>query len=108
MGSSERPKVDVTDDPEAGRYHASVDGREAGYAAYRMRRGRIEFTHTQVGDEWEGQGVGSALARGALDDAVAKGLAIVPSCPFMVSYIHRHHEYVAHLDPVSQGMFADD
>jgi predicted GNAT family acetyltransferase len=38
----------------------------------------------------EGQGLGSALARGVLDAERSLGEPVVPLCPFMRSYIDRH------------------
>jgi len=35
----------------------------------------------------------ATLARGALDSARERGLAVVPSCPFVASYITKHPEY---------------
>ena len=88
------PDVTVTDNREARRYEASVDaGVVAGFAKYRLRGDAIVFTHTEVDDAFEGRGVGSALAREALDDARARDLSVVPRCPFIRSWIERHPEY---------------
>ena len=54
---------------------------------------RIVYTHTKVPEAMEGRGIGSALARAALDHARAEGLAVVPQCPFVARYIERHKEY---------------
>ncbi len=83
----------VIDNPQASRYEIHVDGRLAGFVEYRNRPGRIVFTHTEVDAEYEGKGVGSALARGALDDVRARGLAVVPGCPFIKGWISRHPGY---------------
>ena len=64
-----------------------------GEAAYRRRNGRIAFTHTEVDEALEGRGLGSRLVATALDDARREGLEVVPLCPFVASYIHRHPEY---------------
>ncbi|WP_119729179.1 GNAT family N-acetyltransferase [Thermomonospora amylolytica] len=83
----------VSNNPEAFRYEITVDGAKAGFADYRMRQGAVVFTHTEVDPEYEGQGIGGALARGALDDVRARGLKAVPLCPFIQGYIDRHPEY---------------
>ena len=49
----------------------------------RARPGVITFTHTEVDDAYEGQGLGGTLARYALDDARARGLEVRPLCPFI-------------------------
>jgi predicted GNAT family acetyltransferase len=78
------------DDPEAGRLEALLDGRRAGFVAYRRRPDALAFMHTEVEPEFEGRGVGGALVREALARARAEGLAVLPYCPFVRSYIERH------------------
>lgn len=88
------PDVTVTDNRESRRYEAFLDaGVVAGFARYRLRDDAIVFTHTEVDDAFEGRGVGSALAREALDDARERGLSVVPRCPFIRSWIESHPEY---------------
>jgi predicted GNAT family acetyltransferase len=80
------------------RYELAVDGLLA-TSEYERRGNEIVFLHTQVPDALEGHGVGSALARGALDDARANGLTVVPLCPFIRAYIARHREYLDIVEP---------
>jgi uncharacterized protein len=70
-----------------------VNGQMAGYAYYRRRPDAIVFTHTEVREEFEGHGVGSALVRGALDAVRAAGGTVVAQCPFFAAYIQGHPEY---------------
>ncbi|XVQ13086.1 GNAT family N-acetyltransferase [Spirillospora sp. CA-255316] len=84
---------EVTENAGASRYEIRVDGELAGFAEYKLRPDKIVFTHTEVDGAFEGQGVGSALARGALDDARAKGLGVVPLCPFIKGWIDKHPDY---------------
>ena len=58
------------------------------------RAGQISFIHTEVDEEFEGQGLGSALVAEALDDARKRDLAVLPFCPFVNSYISNHPEYL--------------
>jgi predicted GNAT family acetyltransferase len=37
--------------------------------------------------------MGARLARGVLDAARARGLNVVPRCPFVAAYMKRHKEY---------------
>lgn len=62
----------------------------------------VMFTHTEVPEALEGQGVGSTLVRGALDDVRAQGLQVVPICPFVAAFIRRHREYIDLVSPVSR------
>ena len=86
-------EVQTTDNAEQQRYEARVDGELAGFAAYRVQGDRVVFTHTEVDDAYEGQGVGSALARSALDDVRATGRNAVPLCPFIRDWIDKHPDY---------------
>lgn len=83
----------VADAPEARRYEARVDGTLAGVAHYRVTEDIITFTHTEVREEYEGQGIGGHLARTALDDARARRLRVRPECPFIRSWIEQHPDY---------------
>ena len=86
--------VEVRPNPDEQRYEAYVDGKLAGFAAYRISQGHLVLTHTEVDDAYEGQGVGSRLARGTLDDIRAKGEHdVVALCPFMSAWIDKHPDY---------------
>jgi hypothetical protein len=86
--------VEVRDHPDEQRYEAVVDGALAGFAAYRTHPGVIAFTHTKVGDAFEGRGVGSILVREALEDARRRGLQVLPFCPFVNAFIAEHREFL--------------
>ena len=94
MSADPEPQVEIRDDREAGRWEVLVDGELAGFAQYRDRRGLVAFTHTEIDDRFEGQGLGGRLVRAALDDARERGLAVLPFCPFVNGWIGRHREYV--------------
>ena len=87
--------VEVRDNPEKRRFDAFVEGRLAGFSEYHVADGAAVFTHTQVADAYEGKGVGSRLVRGALDQVAARGLPVVPECPFVRAYLQRHLELAA-------------
>ncbi|HET6949887.1 MAG TPA: GNAT family N-acetyltransferase [Acidimicrobiales bacterium] len=90
--------TEVHDAPERSRYEVAVDGEPAGFAEYRARDGVRVFTHTVVFDRFEGAGVGSVLARGALDDVRASGGRLVALCPFIAAFIESHPEYADLVD----------
>lgn len=88
--------VVVSDHPEASRFEAHVDGELAGFAEYQLTDQLMVFTHTEVSETFEGHGVGSALARFALDQLRAEsGRQALPVCPFIKGWIQRHPEYLA-------------
>ena len=82
--------VEVRNNKTEYRYEVFVDGELAGYTQYVLRRGRIAFVHTEVYEFYEGAGLGGRLARSALDDARARGLMVIPFCPFIADFIERH------------------
>lgn len=86
--------VTVHDDPEAARFLASVDGAPAGFATYRRTETTLALRHTEVDAAFDGQGVGSALARTALDSIRTAGLDLLPFCPFIAGYLRKHPEYL--------------
>jgi predicted GNAT family acetyltransferase len=86
--------VQVTDNEAEKRFEARVDGELAGSAYYDAADDLIVFTHTEVDDAFEGRGVGSALARGALDAVRADGRRkVVARCSFIKGWIDRHPAY---------------
>ncbi len=85
--------VTVADAPARSRFEISVDGALAGFAVYRLGPGRITFVHTEIDEAYAGQGLGGKLARSALDDVRARGLAVRPDCPFIAGWIAKHADY---------------
>jgi predicted GNAT family acetyltransferase len=86
--------VVVTNNEAAKRYEARVDGDLAGAAYYDLADDLIVFIHTEVDDAFEGHGVGSTLARAALDDVRAQGRRkVIATCPFIKAWIERHPDY---------------
>jgi predicted GNAT family acetyltransferase len=86
--------IEVVDEPQHERFVLYADGTVAGIAEYRRRPGLLAFTHTEIAPEFEGQGLGSQLARAALDQARADGLGVLPFCPFFNGWIAKHPDYI--------------
>ena len=89
---TERPAIEIVDDVAHSKFAATLGGERAGVIVYERRDGAIDLQHTIVRPEAEGNGVGSALIRFALDAARAAGERVVPSCPFVQAYLERHPE----------------
>lgn len=85
--------VSVTDNPGELRYELHVDGEFAGQIRYRRQPGAVVLVHTDVEPRFERHGLGSRLVQGALDDLRARGLKVVPLCPFVAEFIDRHPAY---------------
>lgn len=86
------PDVEVTDQPQRLRYEITVDGERAGFTQYADHHGVRTFVHTEIDDRFEGMGLASRLIHDALADVRARGMTIVPQCPFVRSYVERHPE----------------
>ncbi len=84
--------VKVENEKAEKRFQAKVDGSLA-ILEYELDEQAMTLTHTRVPPELEGQGLGSKLAKAALDHARDKGLRVRPQCPFVARYIERHEEY---------------
>jgi predicted GNAT family acetyltransferase len=89
--------VVVADNPERRRFEARLGDEAVGFSAYRLDGDHITFTHTEVDPAVEGRGIGSRLARGVLDDARSRGLAVTVECPFIGAWLRRHEKEYADL-----------
>jgi uncharacterized protein len=60
---------------------------------YAYRGAELDLLHTEVPDALEGRGYGAALAKAALEYAAAENMKVIPSCPFVSTYVKRHPEH---------------
>src|SRR5262245_34702690 len=93
--------AEVHDHASRMRYEITLDGALAGYALYSRHGDTITFTHTEIDPNAEGHGLGSRLAKAALDDVRARRLRVVAECPFIAGFIERHPDYSDLLDAPS-------
>ena len=84
--------MQVSHQPEAKRFHATVDGHEA-QLTYRLGDGRMTIGHTGVPGAIGGRGVAGELVRAALDFARSEALKVVPACSYAAAYIQRNPQY---------------
>ena len=91
-------QIAVIDNPAEQQFEAHVDGRVA-LVSYIRNGNTVILTHTEVPKELQGRGLGTVLARGALDQAKRAGWNVVVKCPFITKFIERHPEY----RPAQQG-----
>jgi predicted GNAT family acetyltransferase len=95
-------KLEVVNNEAHKQFEIGLDGGDTARIAYIRAGQNIVFTHTEVPEAYEGQGIGSKLARAALDFAQAEGLTVQPLCPYVAAYIRRHPEY----QPITLGYAA--
>lgn len=82
-------KDEVLNNEAAGQYELA-SGSATALAAYNLDGDVVSFTHTEVPEEMEGQGIGTRLVAGALDDVRNRGLKVVPVCSFVRHYVETH------------------
>lgn len=88
---------DVKDQPAQSRYELDLGG-ETAFASYRSAPGVLTIYYTEVPAHLRGQGIGSILVRGALQDIRAKGWKVVPRCGFVAAFIRQNPEFQDLLD----------
>ena len=84
---------EVTLNAKERRYEIHVDGTLAGLIKGREDDSNVNLVHTEVFDEFEGQGLAAELVAGALDDIRARGKKVIATCPYVARFIDKHAEY---------------
>ena len=92
------PKISVSitreDRPSGGRYVAHVDGKPDAEMTFSKAGEKILIIdHTGVPDELGGMGVGKALVEYLVHDVRARGLKVVPLCPFTNATLRKRPEW---------------
>jgi uncharacterized protein len=83
----------VTDNEAESRFEIRVGGELAGFIGYILDGSQIDLVHTEVDRRFQGGGLAGQLARESLDSARGRGLEVLPTCPFIRSWIRKHPEY---------------
>lgn len=84
----------MTEDPDAGRFLMTLEGETIGFLQYQPLSGStMVLEHVEIEPRFEGRGLGGELTKAALDGFRARGVTVVPQCPFIAHYIRTHPEY---------------
>lgn len=94
---------DIHDNTALNRYELPFDG-ETAIVTYNLSPPSLMITETLVPPRLEGQGLASRLAKHVLADAKARGLLILPVCPFFSAYLQKHPEYAEAVHPTYRGI----
>ncbi|WP_029478299.1 GNAT family N-acetyltransferase [Deinococcus frigens] len=97
--TSDSDRITFKDNEAAQQYEVYVDGKLAGHAEYRPLSDARLLPHTEVDEQYGGQGIGSRLVKFVLDDLRERGLNAVPTCPFVADYIRKHPKYLELVQP---------
>jgi predicted GNAT family acetyltransferase len=85
--------VEVRKDTTTRLYEALVDGKVVGDLAYETSGGRVSLTHSYVDPDQRHQGIGSALARFALEDLSQDPEPVGIYCGFVADFVAEHPEF---------------
>jgi predicted GNAT family acetyltransferase len=94
----------IWDNRDARQYELHA-GSETAVITYRLAPNRITFIHTRVPDALSGMGVAGRMAGYVLEDARARGLEVVPICPYVAGFIRRHPQYLDLVPPWARDRY---
>ncbi|MGV3579084.1 GNAT family N-acetyltransferase [Brevundimonas sp.] len=89
---------DIRDNAELKRYELAVDG-EVAVVTYNLSPPNLMITETIVPIPLERRGLASRLAKHVIADAGARGLVLLPVCPFFSAYLQKHPEHAGAVHP---------
>lgn len=93
----------ITDNADRNRYELPV-GDQVAVVTYNLSPPNLMITETLVPQALEGQGLASRLAKHVIDDARARGLVILPVCPFFSAFFQKHPEHSDVVHPTYRGI----
>ncbi len=85
-------EINVIHNMAADRFEVDLDGKLA-LIDYLLVGDHIAFLHTEVPEEYSGQGIAGRMAKTALEYAKDKHLRVSSLCSYMDVYIARHPAY---------------
>lgn len=85
--------TEFVDNADMHRFELRSGEEVLGFIDYQLASSAIVLVHTEVDETHSGKGYAATLARSALEDARSRGLRVVPTCPYVASYIKKHPEY---------------
>ena len=94
---------DIRNNVEAKRYELPV-GDELAVVTYNLTVPNLMITETLVPKSLEGNGLASRLAKHVIADAKARGLVVLPVCPFFSAYLQKHPEHAETVHPTYRGI----
>ena len=90
----------LTNNAASSRLEMVLEDGSIAFLDYEMAAGHIIYTHTDVPAVHQGKGIGSLLAKGAMEYAMANGLRVVAECPTVAKFVSKHPEYQTITDEV--------
>jgi predicted GNAT family acetyltransferase len=80
--------------PERNRFIITLAPDAEAFIEYRRRPdGVLDLEHTVVPSAWRKKGIGSDLVRGTMEIARREGYRVIPSCPFIDTWLRSNAEF---------------
>lgn len=89
--------MELINNIERGAFEFPVNDQLA-FISYRQAGEAVSLLHTEVPQELEGLGLGSAILEQTFQYLEANNLRMIPRCAFVVTYLKRHPEWNRLLD----------
>lgn len=86
-------EYELIDNAERHQYEFHIEKYTPRIEYIKSENGEIYLTHAEVPTELSGNGIGSQLVKKTLEDIDRQKLRLVPLCPFVAAYIHKHPEW---------------
>lgn len=99
------PAMRFVDNTERHRFELHVGDALAAFSEYNLLKTGVLFTHTEVLPAFEGRGIGSAIARHALDEVRRRAQLAIPVCPFIAAFLRKHPDYQDLVSPESRRAY---
>lgn len=82
----------LVNNKEQQRFELEVDGYTA-FIEYKESGKQMVLIHTEVPEELEGKGVGTAIVEKTLELIESNQQTLVPLCPFVIAFLKRHPDW---------------
>jgi predicted GNAT family acetyltransferase len=80
--------------PERNRFIITLAPDAEAYISYeRLADGTLDLQHTVVPRAWREHGIGTTLVQQTMDIARREGFRVIPTCPFIATWLDRNLEY---------------
>jgi predicted GNAT family acetyltransferase len=86
--------ISVEHDKEKHQFYAMVEGQRAHLDYTPSSDGKtLDYAHTFTPPALRGRGIAGQITKVALEYAMTHHYKVIPTCPFVRSYIEAHPEY---------------
>lgn len=92
-------EITVVHNAAASRFEALLGKEQVGLIDYRTHGNTVDLVHTEVDEQHQGAGIAGDLVQGALDAIRVEKMTIVPTCPYVASWLEGHPDYQDLLAP---------